>query len=216
MTSIKEAMDAAFNAFIDGHKAIPSTRVTLAEFDSSMSGHLDLNFVYRAKPVGEVPALDLRPRGGTPLVDALAMVIDQTGLRLAALPTNERPKGVLFVVISDGEENTSRSYTKAAVKTRIEHQTTKYNWQFVFLGADQDAIHEAATYGIDVTKAITFQKSMIGTYAASGSMAANTMAYVSQTANAIPNATVPAFTITQRVASAGDDEDLQKKATQTP
>ena len=55
---------------------------------------------------------------------------------------------VLFVIITDGEENSSRKYSTAQIKERIEHQKEKYGWEFVFFGANMDAVMEAGKLGI--------------------------------------------------------------------
>src|SRR5262249_32111821 len=59
----------------------------------------------------------------------------------------KRPSLVAFVVITDGQENSSREYTKAKIKEMIDHQTSVYKWKFTFLGANQDAFAEAGAMG---------------------------------------------------------------------
>lgn len=90
--------------------------------------------------------------GGTALNDAMADAIDQLGSRLARLPEHERPSKVIFVVITDGEENSSMRFWgaegKLAVKNRVEHQTNRYGWDFMYLGANVDAFAVAASYGV--------------------------------------------------------------------
>jgi Mg-chelatase subunit ChlD len=173
MSDIKSAMEEAYNTFIKEHQKVKSTRVSLIQFDTTN----DQEVVYQDLPVSEVPKLNLHPRGGTPLVDALAKAIDNTGLRFASMPDNQRPDQVLFVIITDGEENSSRKFTRKDVHDRITHQTNKYKWQFVFLGADQDAIKEAASYGISSFNAIDFRKSWAGVANTTQSLAKVTSAY---------------------------------------
>ena len=86
--------------------------------------------------------------GCTALYDAVCVGIDELGKKLAAMPEAERPDGVAFAILTDGFENASTDFTAQDVKSRIEHQTTKYSWQFQFLAANQDAITTGAGLGI--------------------------------------------------------------------
>ena len=97
------------------------------------------------------------PRGGTALIDAACLAIDATGNRLAAMPPAERPDKVLFIIVTDGLENASKFYTCQSLNIRISHQRAKYNWQFIFLGANQDVIAEATKYGIPIASAFSYQ-----------------------------------------------------------
>jgi hypothetical protein len=92
------------------------------------------------------------PRGGTALLDAVGTAIVKTGERLAAMPEDERPGHVIFVIATDGEENSSVEYPGQAGKDRIAamvtEQTDRYQWQFVFIGADIDAFDAGHSMGI--------------------------------------------------------------------
>ncbi len=95
-------------------------------------------------------------RGSTALLDAVGRTIDSVGARLAAAPEEERPEHVVFVITTDGRENSSREYTAQRVREMIEHQQQKYSWQFVFLGANMDAVSEARNLGISAKYAANF------------------------------------------------------------
>lgn len=84
----------------------------------------------------------------TPLLDAIGHAIDQTGKLLSALSEEERPEKVIFVILTDGEENASIAYNHAQVTGKIKEQTEAYNWDFLFLGANQDAIQTGGSFGI--------------------------------------------------------------------
>ena len=88
------------------------------------------------------------PRGGTPLLDATWQLIRQTGEHLSSMPEHERPGRVIFVIGTDGEENSSRMVTKQEVADVITRQRDVYRWDFVFIGADIDAFAEAGGIGI--------------------------------------------------------------------
>jgi Mg-chelatase subunit ChlD len=98
----------------------------------------------------------LEPRGGTALHDALGLSINQFGTALAALPEHARPETVQVVVVTDGFENSSREYTAATVRALIEQQKEKYGWDFVFLGANQDAVVTGRDLGFDAQSSMTY------------------------------------------------------------
>lgn len=173
MTTIKTAMESAFDEFLIAHRAIPTTRLTLIQFDGSNNQQMD----YSALPIAEAGKLVLNPRGSTPLLDALCIAIDNTGTRLANMPERDRPKRVLFVVITDGEENASRLFKRADVKQRIERQQGAYNWQFTFLGANQDAFGEAATYGLNPWNVLNYSPTYDTARAAMKGMTGSTLSY---------------------------------------
>jgi hypothetical protein len=210
MKAIKSAMEEGFNAFIAEHKTTPSTRVTLVQFDSAATpttmtvSHtnisnwhawqqqptyhypLDLQTVYANRPVTEVPTFTLNPRGGTPLIDALALTIDATGKRLRELPDADRPAGVLFVVITDGEENTSHLFKRQDVFNKITHQRDTYDWQFVFLGANQDAIQEGQSYGIPFAQSVNYNANQASTRAMFTNTASKSSQFVRGVAQGMP------------------------------
>jgi Mg-chelatase subunit ChlD len=155
MADVKDETISGFNYFLKEQKtAGDNASFTLVQFDSEST-----DVVHEARPVRDVPDLNkdtYQPRGSTPLLDALGQTIDSTGRTLAAIPEANRPDKVVFVVITDGQENASHHFTKARVKEMIDHQTGKYNWQFVYLGANQDAFAEAGAVGIGMANAANF------------------------------------------------------------
>ena len=94
------------------------------------------------------------PRGGTPLLDAVGQLIQQTGKHLEGMPEDQRPGRVIFVIGTDGEENSSHEFTKQQIADMITHQRDKYGWDFVFIGADIDAFAEAGGMGIPVDSSL--------------------------------------------------------------
>lgn len=103
-----------------------------------------------------------KPGGGTALLDAIGKHIYETGVALAATPVDKRPSNVYFVVMTDGEENSSREYSKGTIGRMIKEQETVYNWKFVFLGADQDAIAVAKDIGFNPHAAASFSSQKYG------------------------------------------------------
>ena len=86
--------------------------------------------------------------GCTALNDAVCTAIDTMGKEFSAMPEEERPENVLCVIITDGQENASKEFSTADVKKRIEHQQNVYQWEFLFLAANQDAFESGSALGI--------------------------------------------------------------------
>lgn len=149
-----------YNSYIAGQKHLPGKcLVSLIQFDDQYEPN------YQGMLVRDVPPLhreSYHPRGWTALLGAVGLAIDQTGKRLADLSENDRPSKVLFVIITDGHENSSpnynwsRAYTAGRVKEMVRHQTNKYSWQFIYLGANQDAFLESAKLGITTECTLNF------------------------------------------------------------
>lgn len=162
MSSIAADMRGGFDAFIQKQREVAGEcNVTLVQFDDRY------DVVYKGRPLHEVKALELVPRGSTALLDAVARAIAETGERLSALRECDRPERVLFVVITDGDENASREYKgdegRRRVFDMITHQREKYNWEFVFMGANQDSIKAATSIGISARNAVTYSANSSGT-----------------------------------------------------
>lgn len=154
MTSMRQATQEGFDAFIAEQRSSTAgiCRVTLAQFDHEYTE------VYADLDLADVPPLTLVPRGSTALLDALGRLIVTAGERLAALPEHERPGNVVVGVMTDGYENASVDWDHARVKALIEQQTREYDWEFMYLGADQDAIEEGARMGFAADKSMTYSR----------------------------------------------------------
>lgn len=114
--------------------------------------------------------VELDPRGMTALYDTIGVAVNDFGTRLAELPDHARPSTVQVVIVTDGEENSSREYTIAQVKQLINLQSETYDWDFVFLGANQDAVLTAAELGIAPDAAMTYAPEPGGVEAMSSSL----------------------------------------------
>ncbi|GAA1941733.1 hypothetical protein GCM10009775_36880 [Microbacterium aoyamense] len=100
--------------------------------------------------------VELVPRGGTALYDAIGWAFNGFGQALAELPEHARPGTVLVTIVTDGEENSSKEYSAATVTQLIEHQRSAFDWDVSFLGANQDAIAEARKIGIRAEDALDY------------------------------------------------------------
>lgn len=129
-----------FNKFVEQQRATPGrARLRLVQFDH------EYNFLYD-KPLEQVEKLTTAtfvPRGSTALFDAIGRTIDALGASLSITPETERPGKVIVLVLTDGYENASSLYTREQVASMVKHQREKYSWEFVFMGATQDAVLEA-------------------------------------------------------------------------
>jgi hypothetical protein len=162
MGAVRDATVAGFNEFVEGQKkGAGEANVTLIQFDTGDPYEI----VFASKPVQEVRKLTIEkyvPRGGTPLHDALGHAIDSLGRLLAALPEQERPGTVVVVAITDGLENSSRKYSAPRLAEMIKHQREIYKWQFVFLGANQDAILTGERLNIPSSSSLTYNATASG------------------------------------------------------
>lgn len=126
----------------------------------------EYDLVYTDKPVSKAKAV-LVPRGSTALLDAIGKGVTTLGEKLVAKPEDERPGTVIVVIATDGYENASREWTREKVKELISGQRDKWNWDFVFLGANMDAVAEAALYGIPSASSMTYDTTNSGPATAS-------------------------------------------------
>lgn len=146
MDSIKSDAIGAFNSFLKAQKELPGeAKLTLTLFDTDYQ--IRLNGV----DIQSVP--DLTPQtfmcgGCTALLDAAGRTIDKVGERLDKTPESERPEKVIMVILTDGQENSSKEYTHEKLMAKINHQRDVYHWEFIFLAANQDAIQAGQSIGI--------------------------------------------------------------------
>lgn len=193
MSAIREPMESAYKEFLLKHAEVPSTRITLMQFDDVNP----LQIVYQDVPIKDARGLRLEPRGNTPLLDAFCNAIDKTGERLSDLSKEERPDQVLFVVITDGEENASKKYRRHDVFNRVSKQREFFGWNFVYLGANQDAIKEAASFGIPMQWSMNYAHTPSGIGGATRSLMSNTVAYAASE-GALRGKSVKSFSPEQR------------------
>ncbi len=94
--------------------------------------------------------------GCTALIDAIGGAIHHIGNVHKYAREEDRPEHTIFIITTDGMENASRRYTSDQVKAMVKRQREKYGWEFLFLGANIDAVETAAHFGIDEDRAVTF------------------------------------------------------------
>jgi hypothetical protein len=203
MASILEDTIGGFNTFLKGQKEAPGeATLTLVEFaprsfsgwhqpgnipwvqpnslDFGKTDGIAVNVKFDFMPITAVPELTRKtyiPSGGTPLLDTIAETINRTGKALKSIPESLRPEKVLFVIITDGEENESRVYNHQRVMEMIQHQSIVYKWEFMYLGANQDAIQVGASFGINANRSMSYGVSADAIGSTYGVLASKTMAF---------------------------------------
>lgn len=101
--------------------------------------------------------------GCTALLDAIGGAIHHIGNVHKYAKKEDRPQKTLFIIITDGMENSSHKYTYKGVKEMVERQKAKYGWEFLFLGANIDAIGVASKFGIEADYAVNYESDSLGT-----------------------------------------------------
>ena len=126
----------------------------------------ETDVIHDRVPIRDVKKLteeDYRVHGCTALLDAVGGAIDHIGKIHKYAREEDRPAKTLFVITTDGLENASRYYSFKDIKRMIERQKEKYSWEFLFLGANIDAIKVAANMGIGKDRAANYNCDETGT-----------------------------------------------------
>ena len=122
--------------------------------------------LYDRIPLDEMPQMTEKEyyvRGCTALLDAVGGAIQHIGNVHKYAREEDRPEKTIFVITTDGLENASREYTYERVKKMVENQKEKYGWEFLFLGANIDAIQTAGRFGIRPDRAVNYNSDHKGT-----------------------------------------------------
>ena len=170
MAGLEKDTIGGFNAMLKEQAELEGeARVTTVLFDNQYRLLHDRIDIRAVAPLTEK---DYRVGGGTALLDAIGRTIKK--IRAVQKQTAEeyRAEKVLFVIITDGEENSSRKYSAEQIKECIEHQKEKCGWEFVFFGANMDAVLEASKLGIAAEFARGWLANAAGTAMAYNDMSA--------------------------------------------
>lgn len=117
-------------------------------------------------PLKEIPkmtAKDYTVRGCTALIDAIGGAIKHIRNIYKYARPEDVPAHTMFVITTDGQENASHQYSSDEVKKMIEHQKAEYGWEFIFIGANIDAVETAARFGIERNRAVNYNADSKGT-----------------------------------------------------
>jgi len=161
MNAMKEEAIGGINAFLESQRKLPGeARLTLVLFDHEYIA------AYDGVPIKDVPPLDSQsyaPRGTTALLDAIGRTINTIGERLDKTPESERPGKVIVAILTDGLENASQEFQRNQIFKMIQRQREVFSWEFIFLGARQDAISTGKQMAIPIANAVTFNEAPGGT-----------------------------------------------------
>lgn len=170
MSSIRQPTIDNWNKFIEEQRAVPGEcDVSLVIFDAPPAEDW-YKVLYPPTPIVSAPPLDtvtFVPRGGTALWASMHRLVAELGDQLREMPEAERPGKIIIVTVTDGYENASQHakppVTAAQVNEKVTHQQEKYNWQFVYLGANQDAILAGGQVGFMQCSSLNYAANFVGT-----------------------------------------------------
>ena len=161
MSGLETETIGGFNSLIEKQKKVDgSAIVNTVLFDGEM------NVIHNREPLEKVNPLTEREyyaRGCTALLDAVAKSVKHVRKVQKGLPEEEKPEHTIVVITTDGEENSSREYTLDKVKRLVKRMQEKHNWEFMFLGANIDAISAAGRIGISADRAVRYKSDKRGT-----------------------------------------------------
>ena len=175
MEGLESDTIGGFNAMLKEQQTVEGeVVVTTVLFDDQYELLHDRIDIRAVAPLNDK---DYSVRGSTALLDAVGKTINK--IREVQKHTSEdfRAEKVLFAIITDGAENASREYSAERVKARIERQKQKYGWEFIFLGANMDAVAEAGKIGIAADRAQNYRADALGTGMAYTAMSAVSTAF---------------------------------------
>lgn len=170
MSRIAEATTEALNEFVNGQKAIEGDLTLDAVF---FDNNYDEAFSFVDPKVEDVD-LTVHPRGMTALYDAIGRKITSFEEKLSKLSKKKLPDNVLFVIATDGHENSSVEYRTSGMIAELIERKKADGWKFTFIGANQDAVLTAKGLGINAEDAITFSADAAGIKSVVGSMSTYT------------------------------------------
>jgi uncharacterized protein YegL len=147
MQSILSDAVGGFNTFLAEQQklTVDECRMTVAMFDDQYE------LLYNNVPIADVQPFtetSYAPRGMTALYDAIGKTINNVGKELDALPENEKPGKVLFVILTDGMENKSSEFKCSDTMKLIKQQSTQWKWEFIYLAADEAGMQQGMALGI--------------------------------------------------------------------
>jgi uncharacterized protein YegL len=150
-----------FNSFLKAQKEVDGeATITLVQFNESYDIAIDM------KPLSESSDLNnqsYRPHGNTALLDAIGKTINDVESKINDMDEDQQPEKVIFVIITDGEENASREFKHENVMEMINRHKEENKWEFVFIGANQDSIQTGSLIGVRAGSTLNYIQTPAGT-----------------------------------------------------
>lgn len=161
MSGLEADTIGGFNSMIEKQKKTEGEAlISTVLFDSTSEVLYDRVNIRTIRPMTDN---DYTVRGCTALLDAIGGAIHHIGIVHKYARPEDVPEHTLFVITTDGMENASQFYTSDRVKQMIERQKQKYGWEFLFLGANIDAVETARHFGIGADRAVNYHSDSAGT-----------------------------------------------------
>jgi len=161
MAGLEKDTIGGFNSMIERQRATEGeVIISTVLFDNTSEVIHDRIDIRRIEPMTEKQYF---VRGCTALLDAIGGAIHHIGNVHKYARDEDRPEHTMFVITTDGMENASHRYSSDRVKQMIERQKSKYGWEFLFLGANIDAVETAGNFGIDADRAVNYHSDSEGT-----------------------------------------------------
>ncbi len=161
MAGLEADTIGGYNSLMEKQKAESGeATITTVLFDDKYEMIHDHADIKKVKPMDNKTYY---ARGCTALLDAIGKTINHVGNRHKYAPDSEVSDKTMVVIITDGYENASREFGLDKVRSMIEHQKEKFGWEFLFLGANIDAVETAGTFGISADRAVTYEADSLGT-----------------------------------------------------
>jgi len=160
MADLADETIKSVNKFIEEQKAVGDDAIfTMALFSDKYE------LLYDGVSLKEVKPLDhnsYKTDGWTALLDAIAKTINSTSIKIRAMKEEDRPSKVIFMVITDGAENSSREFNREQVFKLLDLHQNEYKWQAIFLGCEKDSIVAGEKFGFTKGSSYTYSNSKIG------------------------------------------------------
>ncbi len=161
MSGLEADTIGGYNAMLTKQQAVEGEcHITTVLFDNNyelLHDRIDI------KAVSAITKKEYVVGGSTALLDAISRTINKIDNVQKHTADSYRAEKVMFVIITDGEENSSREYSAEKIKALIERQKEKYGWEFIFLGANIDAVQTAGWFGIAPDRAVDYLADSKGT-----------------------------------------------------
>lgn len=154
MAGLESDTIGGYNAMLEKQRAVEGecyiTTVLFDNYYELLHDRIDI------RAVSPITHKEYQVGGSTALLDAIGMTIHKIANAQKHTAEDYRAEKVMFVIITDGQENSSREYSADKVKALIELEKSKYGWEFIFLGANIDAVETAGQFGIAPDRAQNF------------------------------------------------------------
>lgn len=161
MQGLQDDTLGGYNRMLEEQRTLDGQcHVTTVLFDHKV------NILHDRADIREVHSMSseqYQPSGYTALLDAVGTAINRVGNRQKNSPPQQRASKVMVVIITDGMENSSREFNLSHIRHMVERQQQRFGWEFIFLGANIDAIDVAASYGISAKSASNYVADSQGT-----------------------------------------------------